>query len=926
MEQHPMPARSHVAIVARALAWLALIALTGLAACSATIEDGVPDDPDAAPVLAPPGARSINLDPAIAAACVETAVEAGDTALCASCACGSCPTAQAACTDAACGAVAACERRSGCTGDGCYCGTGIGAAICIVAPQGPCVAPIEAAIGRRGLFNVWAARGNAQSPLARAEALVACSAVQCDTACAGDGVHCELHDSECQDRICALDEELEDARAASAQVPATPAIASLAIDGRIVWRSGDTGRPRLAPGQIVTLRGSGFGAGPSVDFTKIMIGKVRVLETDLAMYEQKLDIIKQVNYEIAQTHSTWPKDLLSWTDREIAFRVPVHAAAGPLVLQIQKRLPPNESLLRPGEPHLVVDAQTMRIKDEFPHACDVVSDLGEVDASASLDVDVDNAGLAALVARGRQVFWSYDFNIGTAHAVRELDWTAIVEGRAIDPVTGQTADPVALFGAYPAIRGQVPDEALDDVYFDPYPQPSPIPGFLGIGPQKKKGWTRATGRVGYRYAESVHPFRGDGQWIGFNCSSCHGYPITYERAPGQQVTKVVPGLPNPLWSMKWALLGRFKGVAGEEEGPRWAPGKAQIDKTALVYAMPQGAGEHTLIRMHGEGSHTDNDYEFSPIAIPNVTYYLPIRRSLSHTESYVGFEGSYIHSEEPDGAVGSMKAEWLQALTAYMSTLDGNDDDLRKVGLYRQLTYQGHLAEVGGVSEGAFVQAGPTAFPQLAARLQRGQAAYVRACGSCHSDRVGANTNEKMIRLDEVGRFFQPTIYQKDIQATRVTFLRDLYWTQHRGLLTDGHVRNLRDLVDPARCTTGTPLYDQYYTLHEPRDPGPAGPDFPSAYPASYRRGDVFRIKRAASSAPDDAGARQNRFIERYRYFTRVPWDPDHYYWDFQKMRREYGPTELGTAAPIGLPASPHPWCASSPAEVDDLVLYLSSI
>ena len=61
-----------------------------------------------------------------------------------------------------------------------------------------------------------------------------------------------------------------------------------------------------------------------------------------------------------------------------------------------------------------------------------------------------------------------------------------------------------------------------------------------------------------------------------------------------------------------------------------------------------------MVRMVGEGSHTDNDYQFSPIAIPNVTNYMAIRRSLSHTESYVGFEGSYIHSEEPDGA-GNMR-------------------------------------------------------------------------------------------------------------------------------------------------------------------------------------------------------------------------------------------------------------------------------
>ena len=45
-------------------------------------------------------------------------------------------------------------------------------------------------------------------------------------------------------------------------------------------------------------------------------------------------------------------------------------------------------------------------------------------------------------------------------------------------------------------------------------------------------------------------------------------------------------------------------------------------------------------------------------------------------------------------------------------------------------------------------------------------------------------------------RFFAPTDYQKERQAISTTWLRDLYFVQHRGLLSDGHVRNLEDLVD----------------------------------------------------------------------------------------------------------------------------------
>jgi len=148
------------------------------------------------------------------------------------------------------------------------------------------------------------------------------------------------------------------------------------------------------------------------------------------------------------------------------------------------------------------------------------------------------------------------------------------------------------------------------------------------------------------------------------------------------------------WTVLQTLTNTFDGIYTSEEGPSWNSGKKDIAKDMLLYHMPAGAGEHNMVRVVGEGSHTDNDYQFSPIAIPNVTNYMAIRRSLSHTESYVGFEGSYIHSEEPDGAQGAMSKEWLEALTAYMTTLDQDDDDLRNVGLYRWLKYSNKLSAV----------------------------------------------------------------------------------------------------------------------------------------------------------------------------------------------------------------------------------------
>lgn len=737
-----------------------------------------------------------------------------------------------------------------------------------------------------------------------------------------------------QETLCTFDASREAQRAASAASFPQPEIQQLLVNGELRWSAGSANTAQLNAGDEVTLKGSGFGGGTDIDFSKIMLGNTRILETDLRMFTQYLAINDQVNFESDEQFDSWDKNILSWNDSEIRFRVPDHASSGPLIVQVQKRTGFNESLKHPGQAHNVIDAQTSRIiSDTFEHDCDVVSTLSDAKSTTPIAVSVNNPGFEQLVEKGRQAFWSYDYNIGVAHSVRKLDWNAIFNYKANDPIAGGKADPAKLFGAVKTVRGEVPDEAIDDVYFNSYPMATPIPGFLTTQPAKFKGNTRDSGWVGYRYAEANEPYKGNGEWIGFNCASCHGYKVSYEKAPGQAISKVIPGLPNPNWSMKWTVLqtltNTFDGIYTSEEGPSWSSGKKDIAKDMLLYHMPAGAGEHNMVRVVGEGSHTDNDYQFSPIAIPNVTNYMAIRRSLSHTESYVGFEGSYIHSEEPDGAQGAMSKEWLEALTAYMTTLDQDDDDLRNVGLYRWLKYSNKLSAQTGnaqLSEGEFVQSGWQQYADVSAAVNRGKATYERDCSSCHSDGVGANTNEKMVRLDEVGRFFTPTIYQKETESVRATFLRDLYWTQHRGLLSDGHVRNLEDLVSPQRCTPGSNLYNNYYTLHAPVRPDAGGPDHVTPFPDLNRKGDVFRVPKSKYLTKLDKGYKRNLFIERHKYFVSVPWDKDHYYWDYQKMRAEYGPDEMGTAEPIGMPAAPHPWCAQNSAEVDDLVQYLLTL
>jgi hypothetical protein len=49
-----------------------------------------------------------------------------------------------------------------------------------------------------------------------------------------------------------------------------------------------TETPLFQPGDVVTLKGTHFGAGVDIDFSKIMIGNTRILEADLRMFDQKL--------------------------------------------------------------------------------------------------------------------------------------------------------------------------------------------------------------------------------------------------------------------------------------------------------------------------------------------------------------------------------------------------------------------------------------------------------------------------------------------------------------------------------------------------------------------------------------------------------------------------------------------------------------
>jgi hypothetical protein len=484
----------------------------------------------------------------------------------------------------------------------------------------------------------------------------------------------------------------------------------------------------------------------------------------------------------------------------------------------------------------------------------------------------------------------------------------------IDRITGSGVRPYTSFGAVPLLPEQgaekliAPDVAYDaQTFAGQTPYPIEMALHLPLTRPLYEGHTKPSGWVGYVYTQAADPIPGQGathSWIGFNCAACHAARVTYEYEPGgKKVTRIFPGIPNPDWKSTFlALSGRTFGLTGDETlpanfiafdhpagtqrrlGELWSARSARflasigalgrqavddellehskqpIDKTLLIYNLPPGATESTLFVPAGDPGDYANDYFFSPQAIPIITNHTPVRRALSRSELIDGFEGAYLHGEEPEGARGPMSSRSLQDLTLYVSTLKQDDELLRRIGMYRWLKYKRQTALLGAepVSEGALVSylypqeqllrpeqfppaRGPASglgtirdaavadpigasamaepfaqrFPDLARHIVAGAQAFAGNCQRCHAaGNAGTWTNEDMMPIsaaggaEPVGRFFSPTGWQRSVQSIRTAILQNLFWVQRRGLLSDGHVvgnapdnmDGLEILIDPARC------------------------------------------------------------------------------------------------------------------------------
>lgn len=751
----------------------------------------------------------------------------------------------------------------------------------------------------------------------------------------------------------------------------------------VLWKTGQPIAPSLKAGQLIWIVGRNFGAGPLVDesskaaqldsdrkndLAKLVFGNVRALERDVTMYRGVIDLVGVVQAIATMTNiykeypgpsksggtfseksihwpQTWPKDIESWQDGKIVTKVPITVKPGSmdLVIQVQKRLGFVRSR---GVDLTIPDPLRERVEGYGSYGGPDVMDehlVGIYDSpsvSKGVRIQVANVDWENARAEGERIYWMFDFNTGLTHYALKTNFRGILAGTAenrMEPQKGKF-DPRREIGAIAitdATAQGLPAIVTEKSYaFRPSPMPSPLKlvsndvTVYPVTPQPYVGYVDA------RYSNFP-----PGKHIGFSCAVCHAAEVKYQTYASVSggtpvaVTQVFNGIPNPYWSMRFAAVTPTIGVKSHLDNPVVAKNPLpyinghslretleETDKSLLFHHIYKGTADSSLLRDAAEvGSFFRNDFLYSPIAIPIITQHTPVRRALSRSEHIAGFEGSYTHSEEPDGAFGAHTLRALQSFTTYMGTLGEQHDLLVRIGLYKWLSVK-HPDELK--SKTSFVEAdwntyrenarwnNAQQFEVLNARIAKGREAFQRKCETCHSDNFGTHTDENMMPLKDVGSYFSPTAWHRQMGSIRTAMIRDLFWVQKRGMLHDGHVRDGADnidsamlLVNPDRCNTGSDLYRDMYTV-------------------GGKRG--FKIPK--SSMLDEKSRRaQDAAVKHQRHFVEVGND---FVWDYQANAHEVSNFESGqeVSKPKSLAAAPHPWCASDMDEADALVHYMLTL
>jgi hypothetical protein len=94
-----------------------------------------------------------------------------------------------------------------------------------------------------------------------------------------------------------VDHRLEEQRRVSALEFPEPRIKRIYRKSEVIWQEGDVNAPSIVAGEILELEGVGLGNGTNVDFSKVLVGRARVIESDLKMYVGHIDVKKAHYFE-----------------------------------------------------------------------------------------------------------------------------------------------------------------------------------------------------------------------------------------------------------------------------------------------------------------------------------------------------------------------------------------------------------------------------------------------------------------------------------------------------------------------------------------------------------------------------------------------------------------------------------------------------
>lgn len=754
------------------------------------------------------------------------------------------------------------------------------------------------------------------------------------------------------------------ALAAGTLIPATvhagdgdrPRITRVTVNGKVAWEQRD-GRVTVdalegRAGDTVVVEGAGFGPDAAVHYSNVTINRAAPVKADLEHHRARFDYLKFRQWaDLAVVQEVEPRELLSWTDSRIEFRIPLYATTGDLIVTRQEIIGTRKSL-RDGGGELRYDPEYV-VRGTTPGQAGPPRP-----AVVEIDPPVDSRPLRFTVLGqeenirlGRELFFFWPQYSQVAYALTDARADKLAEGTLTDldgnPLgaeelgwlawadTGPYADRPAARGAGAPKRPVGTD--------GPDAKPVPDAGARRAGRiVRTLGPTAPSEPVTFRgvYRNMLYPvwqrapevlprvdIRSEaGDWIGLvrtefhnvldgsidkawgvTCAACHTAAVEYPTIRGR-VREIVPGLPN----FRMDFHRGFQHVRYNATGGK--------DRRRLVTAIGPG--------MLDFSSAHEDDGLFNPVVIGSHFG----REGLPRL-STGGLEGgihhrnnmAYIHH----GGLGRPTLKQSIALQTYINSTQGELESWRRVGLFNHLEEVAARARAAPAGVPAAVApawipeapaelrevaaevarhdrlpdlltadltAAGNGFPKLTAAWQEGRRAFRGACAKCHADSLGLHTGRDIVPFTRIGSHLPPSDRMLKTEGVRVAPLSHLHHKQTVGYLHDGHVRSLDALLDPARGQAGSPLHQAHYAV---------GP----------------QSRRVRADTPEQVAA-----VEQVGVFRPDPADATGKTWvyDYDLHRGRFGLREYGRK--VDLPPVPHPFYIEDPATRWRVVLYLKSL